>query len=173
MSDIIKIMQRRSVIDMTYEEKSSEDELKKIEELNPQSRAINIVVKVVSKSEIREVITRRDGSTHRVCDATVGDETGTIILTLWDDAIDNINEEETISIKNGYISLFRGSMHLNIGRYGSFDKIEEEVISEVNTENNVSEKTYEQQRPRYPNPRFSSMYSGQDSDQRRSYGRRR
>ncbi|MCK5402762.1 hypothetical protein KAI60_01490 [Candidatus Bathyarchaeota archaeon] len=156
---------------MTYEEKSSEDEFKKVEELNPQSRAINIIVKVVSKSEIREVVTRRDGSNHRVCDATVGDDTGTIILTLWDDAIENINEEETISIKNGYISLFRGSMHLNIGRYGSFDKIEEEVISEVNTENNVSEKTYEQ-RPRYPNPRFRSMYSDRDSD-RRSYGRRR
>ncbi len=172
MSDIIKTMQRRSVIDMTYEEKSSEDELKKVEELNPQSRAINIIVKVVSKSEIRDVTTRRDGSNHRVCDATVGDDTGTIILTLWDDAIENINEEETISIKNGYISLFRGSMHLNIGRYGSFEKIEEEVISEVNTENNVSEKTYEQ-RPRYPNPRFSSMYSDRDSDRRRSYGRRR
>ena len=171
MSDIVKIMQQRSVIDMTYEDKSSEDEFKKVEELTPQSRAINIVVKVVSKSEIREVVTRRDGSTHRVCDATVGDETGTIILTLWDDTIDNINEEETISIKNGYISLFRGSMHLNIGRYGSFEKMEEEVISEVNSENNVSEKTYEQPR-RYPNPRFRSMYSDRDSD-RRSSGRRR
>ncbi|MHA2313673.1 MAG: hypothetical protein ACXACF_00050 [Candidatus Hermodarchaeia archaeon] len=157
---------------MTYEERSSEDEFKKVEELTPQSRAINIVVKVVSKSEIREVVTRRDGSTHRVCDATVGDETGTIILTLWDDTIDNINEEETISIKNGYISLFRGSMHLNIGRYGSFEKMEEEVISDVNTENNLSEKTYDQPR-RYPNPRFRSMYSDRDSDRRRSYGRRR
>ena len=156
---------------MTYQDRSSEDEFKKVEELNPRSRAINVVVKVVSKSEIREVVTRRDGSTHRVCDATVGDETGTIILTLWDDTIDEINEEDTISIKNGYISLFRGSMHLNIGRYGSFEKMEEEVISDVNTENNVSEKTYEQQRPRYP--RFRSMYSDRDSDRRRSYGRRR
>jgi replication factor A1 len=172
MKDIGRNMQQRSVIDMTYEERSSEDEFKKVEELTPQSRAINIVVKVVSKSEIREVVTRRDGSTHRVCDATVGDETGTIILTLWDDTIDNINEEETISIKNGYISLFRGSMHLNIGRYGSFEKMEEEVISDVNTENNLSEKTYDQPR-RYPNPRFRSMYSDRDSDRRRSYGRRR
>ena len=170
MKDIVRIMQQRSVIDMTYEDRSSEDEFKKVEELNTNSRAINIVVKVVSKSEVREVVTRRDGSTHRVCDATVGDETGTIILTLWDDTIDNINEEDTISIKNGYISLFRGSMHLNIGRYGSFEKMEEEVISDVNTENNLSEKTYEQ-RPRYP--RFRSMYSDRDSDRRRSYGRRR
>ncbi len=169
MNNIVKIMQQRSVIDMTYEDKSSEDEFKKVEELTPQSRAISIVVKVISKSEIREVVTRRDGSNHRVCDATVGDETGTIILTLWDDAIENINDDETISIKNGYISLFRGSMHLNIGRYGTFEKIEEEVISEVNTENNVSEKTYEQ-RPRYPRSR--TMYSDRDSD-RRSYGRRR
>lgn len=171
MNNIVKTMHQRGIIDMTYEDKSSEDEFKKIEELTPQSRGINIVVKVLSKSEIREVVTRRDGSNHRVCDATVGDETGTIIVTLWDDTIDEIIEDETISIKNGYISLFRSSMHLNIGRYGSFEKIEEEVIAEVNTENNVSEKTYEQER-RYSNRRSNSTYSDRDSNQR-SYGRRR
>jgi len=155
---------------MTFEDRSREVEYKKVEELNTRSRAVYIIVKVVSKSDVREVVTRRDGSTHRVCDATVGDETGSIILTLWDETIDNINEEDTIRIKNGYISLFRGSMHLNIGRYGSFEKMEEEVISEVNTENNVSEKTYEQ---RYQTTRFRSMYSDRDSGRRRSFRRNR
>ena len=151
---------------MAFEDRPSEAEFKKVEELNPQSRALNVIVKVVSKGDVREVVTRRDGSTHRVCDATVGDETASIILTLWDDSIDKINEEETISIKNGYVSLFRGSMRLNIGRYGSFEKMEEEVISEVNTENNLSEKTYEQ---RYP--RFRSAYSDREPRRRRSFRR--
>jgi replication factor A1 len=155
---------------MTYEDRSSEDEFKKVEELNTRSRAINVVVKVVSKGEVREVVTRRDGSMHKVCDATVGDETGAIILSLWDDSIDQIEEGVTLRIKNGYVSLFRGSMRLNIGRYGSFDKIEEEVISEVNTGNNLSERTYEQQRY----PRFRSSYGDRrDSGRRGSYGRRR
>jgi replication factor A1 len=155
---------------MAFEDRPSEAEFRKVEELKPRSRAVNVIVKVVSKSEVREVVTRRDGSTHRVCDATVGDETGSIILTLWDDNIDEINEGETIRIKNGYVSLFRNSMHLNIGRYGSFEKMEEEVISEVNTENNLSEKTYEQS---YRYPRFRSNYSDQEPSRRRSFRRYR
>jgi replication factor A1 len=154
---------------MSFEDRSSEAEFKKVEELKPRSRAVNVIAKVVSKSEVREVVTRRDGSTHRVCDATVGDETASIILTLWDDNIDEINEGETIRIKNGYVSLFRNSMHLNIGRYGSFEKMEEEVISEVNTENNLSDKTYEQE---YRYPRYRSSY-GQEPSSRRSFRRYR
>lgn len=151
---------------MSFEDRPSEVEFKKIEELNPRSRALNVIVKLVSKSDIREVVTRRDGSNHRICDATVGDETASIILTLWDNSIDEINEGETVRIKNGYVSLFRGSMRLNIGRYGSFEKMEEEVISEVNTENNLSEKTYEQY------PRFRSVYSDREP-RRRSFRRYR
>jgi len=154
---------------MSFEDRSSEAEFKKVEELKPRSRAVNVIVKVVSKSEVREVVTRRDGSTHRVCDATVGDETASIILTLWDDNIDEINEGETIRIKNGYVSLFRNSMHLNIGRYGSFEKMEEEGISEVNTENNLSDKTYEQE---YRYPRYRSSYD-QEPSRRRSFRRYR
>jgi hypothetical protein len=35
---------------------------------------------------------------------------------------------------------------LNIGRYGSFEVVAEPIIKEVNTENNVSSKQYEQER---------------------------
>ena len=59
----------------------------KVERLDPQSRQINVTVKVVSKSPVRETVSRSDGSAHRVADALVGDETGAIYLTLWDDNI--------------------------------------------------------------------------------------
>jgi ssDNA-binding replication factor A large subunit len=64
----------------------------KVGELTPQSRAVNVTAKVVSKSEVRDIPMGRDGSAHRVCDALVGDETGSIYLTLWDDNIEKINE---------------------------------------------------------------------------------
>jgi replication factor A1 len=133
----------------------------KIDELNTESREVNTIAKVVSKTAVREVYSRKDYSTHRVCEALVGDETASILLTLWDDNIEKVNEEDTLKIENGHVNLFRGSMRLNIGRYGSFDKVEESPIAAVNTENNVSEKQYEQRRrhPRFP-------------DQRRSYRRR-
>jgi replication factor A1 len=118
----------------------------KVSELTPQSRAVNVTAKVVSKSEIRNIATGRDGAPHRVCDALVGDDTGCVYLTLWDDNIDKINEGDTIKVGNGYITLFRGNMRLNVGRYGSLEVAKEALAGEVNTENNLSSKVYEQER---------------------------
>ncbi len=118
----------------------------KVGELTPQSRAVNVTAKVVSKSEIRDIPMGRDGSPHKVCDALVGDETGSIYLTLWDDNIEKVNENDTIRVENGYVTLFKGNMRLNIGKYGKLEMAKEPFEGEVNTENNVSSKTYEQQR---------------------------
>ncbi|MEM1552922.1 MAG: hypothetical protein QXH03_09695, partial [Candidatus Bathyarchaeia archaeon] len=76
----------------------------------------------------------------------VGDETGCIYLTLWDDNITKVREGETISIGNGYVTLFKGSMRLNVGRYGTLEVAKEALTVEVNTQNNLSSKVYEQQR---------------------------
>jgi replication factor A1 len=118
----------------------------KVGELTPQSRAVNVTAKVVSKSEIRDIPMGRDGNAHKVCDALVGDETGSIYLTLWDDNIEKVNEDDTLRIENGYVTLFKGNMRLNIGKYGKMATAEEPLEGEVNTENNVSSKTYDQPR---------------------------
>lgn len=154
---------------MTSEEAPEIKGFVKIEELTPNSRGVNVTVKVVSKSQARDVTSGRDYSVHRVADALVGDETGCVYLTLWDDNVDRVNEGDTVSIKNGYVNLFRGSMRLNIGRYGTFELLEESPVSEVNTENNLSSKQYEQER-RY-SPRRESYRYGRE--ERGGYGRER
>jgi replication factor A1 len=121
----------------------------KVNELNPQSRAVNVLAKVVSKTEVRSIAAGRDGAAHKVSDALVGDETGSIYLTLWDDNIEKVNEGDTIQVKNGYINLFRGNMRLNIGRYGTLETSQQPLQGEVNTENNMSTQVYEQPRRSY------------------------
>lgn len=123
-----------------------------------------MTVKVVSKNPVREVVSRRDGSSHRVTEALVGDETGSILLTLWDDTIESVTEDDVVDVNNGYVRLFRGSMRLNIGRFGSLEASEEDIES-VNTENNMSDRQYEQER------RYSSY--GRRPYQDRGYGGRR
>ena len=118
----------------------------KVGELTPASKAVNVTAKVVSKSEIRDVPMGRDGSAHRVCDALIGDETGSVYLTLWDDNIEKVNDGDTVRVENGYVTLFKGNMRLNIGKYGKLEAAKEAFAGEVNTENNVSSKTYEQER---------------------------
>jgi ssDNA-binding replication factor A large subunit len=118
----------------------------KVGELTPQSRAVNITAKVVSKTEIREIPMGRDGSPHKVSDALIGDETGVVYLTLWDDNIEKVNDGDSIRIENGYVTLFKGNIRLNIGKYGKLEPAKEPLAVEVNSENNVSSKAYEQQR---------------------------
>jgi len=144
------------------------EEYEKIGNLNSYSRGINVKVKVVEKSDPRTVFSRRDDTEHRVTEALVGDETGCIQLTLWDDVIDEITVDDVLDIKNGYINTFRGSMRLNIGRYGTQEKLEED-IEEVNTENNLSEQVVRRSEGSYGGRGRS--YGG--GDRRPSYGRRR
>ena len=121
----------------------------KVGDLTPQSKAVNVTAKVVSKTEIREIPMGRDGSPHKVSDALVGDETGVVYVTLWDDNIEKVNENDTIRVENGYVTLFKGNIRLNIGKYGKLEPAKEPLTVEVNTENNVSSKAYEQERRPY------------------------
>jgi ssDNA-binding replication factor A large subunit len=117
----------------------------KIGELTPNSRAVNVIAKAVSKSEVRDIASGRDGAPHRVCDALIGDETGVVYLTLWDDNIEKVKIDETISIGNGYVNLFKGNMRLNVGRLGTLEPAKEPLAGEVKTDNNMSDKVYEQE----------------------------
>jgi replication factor A1 len=115
-------------------------------------KSLNITFKIVEKGEPREVTSRRDGESHRVLDAVAGDATGTILLSLWDDSIDQVEVDKTYRLEKGYTSLFQGHLRLNIGRYGELAEAET-PIEDVDKENDVSAAEHEQ-------PRF----------QRRGYG---
>ncbi len=122
----------------------SEEEVEfvKVDTLKPSLRNVNVTVKVVNIGEPRSVTSRRDISVHRVAEALVGDETGCVLLTLWDDQTSAFNNGDVIEVKNGYTSLFRGFLRLNIGRHGVAEKVDRE-IGEVNTENNLSKERHE------------------------------
>jgi replication factor A1 len=129
---------------MTYEQKPVKS---KVESLTPRSRRVDVTVKILSKNPIREVVSKSDGSSHRVTEAVGGDETGVILLTLWDADIEKVTEGTVFNVNNGYITLFKGSMRLNVGKYGSLEP-SQETISDVKEDNNLSEKQFEDERRR-------------------------
>ncbi|MCS4541987.1 MAG: hypothetical protein HY929_06685 [Euryarchaeota archaeon] len=137
------------------------EELTVVGDLSPTSRNVNIIVKVVKKGDVKEIISRKDGSHHRVGDATVGDETGIVLLTLWDDMIEKLEVDHIYKIRNSFTSIFKGSLRLNLGRYGTIEEMKEKEIDRVNTENNLSEKRYEV--PRFREPQFKPLYSEKPS----------
>jgi len=81
-------------------------------------RRVDVVAKVIQKSDPREVHSRYGDETYRVADVIIKDETGTIKLSLWNEQIDEVSIDDTVKIENGYIRSFRGEIQLNVGRYG-------------------------------------------------------
>ncbi|MFH0906528.1 MAG: single-stranded DNA-binding protein [archaeon] len=110
----------------------------KINELKINQKKINLVVKVLSKSESRKVVSRLDSVEHNVCEALIGDETGTVLITLWDETIDKLEIGKVYNFDNLFTSEFKRSLRLNIGRFGIFQIIDKDI--EVNTTNEMSPK---------------------------------
>jgi replication factor A1 len=124
-----------------------DEEFVKICDLTPKSRRVNVVFKVVSLEAGKNVRSKKDHRPHTVAEAVVGDDTGTILMTVWDEDLEVVDPKKTLSLENGYVSLFRGRMRLNIGKYGDLKAVEDPGF-EVNTENDMSETAYEDNRGR-------------------------
>ena len=93
----------------------------KVKDLESTSKGFDIKIKVVSKDSEREVNIKKTGLKNRVANFTVGDETGTITLTVWGSVIDEIPIDEVIQIQKAYVREFNGSLYLNIGQYSSWE----------------------------------------------------
>jgi len=93
--------------------------LTKIKELKDGMKRVEIEAKVVEIEPAREVMARYKDMVHRVANAKISDDTGTIKLTLWNNQIEQVKQNDTIKVANGYITSFRGEIQLNIGRYGT------------------------------------------------------
>ena len=130
---------------MGYEEREPIEAT--VAELKPRMKNVTISFKVISIGEQREIESRRDGGSHRVCDITVGDASGIVQVPLWDETIDAVEEGTTYNLTNGYTGLFRGNLRLNVGRYGKLEAAEE-GIEEVNMEVDMSAEEHEDDRPR-------------------------
>ena len=119
----------------------------KIKDLTPQSKRVDVMAKCLEVGEPKD-IPGKFGNSRKVAEATVADETGAIILSLWDNQIGTILKDDVVEIKNGYVSLVRGHMRLNVGKYGTIAKTEKPIDS-PSTAVNMSDKEYEQERRRF------------------------
>ncbi len=118
----------------------------KVKDLTPQSKSVNLTVKVVSVGKPQSVASK-SGGTRQVTEVVVGDDTGTVIMSLWDRQAEGVQDGQVLRIDNGYVSLVKGRVHLNVGRYGRILRGQGTVPS-VNTENNVSEVDHATEHPR-------------------------
>ncbi len=132
--------------------------LTKVRDLTPNSKQVNVLAKVVNIGEPKEVM-GKFGDPRKVCEAVVGDDTATIILSLWNEQIGSITKDEIVLIDNGYVSLVRGHMRLNVGRYGNLSK-STEAIPEVNQTLDMSQQEFESERRSFGGGGYRDRGSG-------------
>jgi replication factor A1 len=95
----------------------------KVGDLRVGMKGILLKAKVLEIPKSSRVFTRY-GAEKNVSNVLIGDKTGTIRISLWDEQIDKIIKGNMIEIENGTVASFRGEPQLRIGRNGSLKVID-------------------------------------------------
>jgi replication factor A1 len=99
----------------------------KIAEIKSDMGEVSLLGVVVDPGEIREFL-RKDGGKGQVRTVLLGDETGKIRLTLWDEqAAMALVKGETIEVMNGSCRERYGSLEIQTGSYSSVRKSDKKV----------------------------------------------
>ena len=115
----------------------------KIDELTPRTGRVNMPVKVLSLEEPRSM----DNGTM-ICEGLVGDETGTVIMSFWNDECEVVSNGMTIELKDARANLVRGHMRISLGKKGSM-KESETSLESIKESVNLSDLEYDM--PRFGN----------------------
>ncbi|MFC7325771.1 single-stranded DNA binding protein [Halorubrum rutilum] len=101
----------------------------RVEDLSLGAADVDLVGQVLDTDSIR-TFDRDDGSEGRVANLTVGDETGRVRVTLWDDKAD-LTEEfepgEVVEVGDGYVRERDGDLELHVGDRGTVERVDEDV----------------------------------------------
>jgi replication factor A1 len=90
---------------------------------------VNLRGLVLDTDEVR-TFDRDDGSEGRVSNLTLGDETGRIRVTLWDEMADRATELDAgtaVEVVDGYVREREGSLELHVGERGAVEEVKESV----------------------------------------------
>ncbi|GAA0726950.1 replication factor A1 [Halorubrum trapanicum] len=101
----------------------------RVEDLTLGASDVDLVGQVLDTDSIR-TFDRDDGSEGRVANLTVGDETGRVRITLWDDKADLAEEfdaGEVVEVGDGYVRERDGDLELHVGDRGTVERVDDDV----------------------------------------------
>jgi hypothetical protein len=95
----------------------------KIPEIKEGMKSIVCEGFICEKSEPRTVIGRSDGQEYRVCMFLLAETKkptpqNSIGLSLWGEDIDKFRIGDKVTVENGYVTVFKQTIQLNVGQYG-------------------------------------------------------
>ena len=100
-----------------------------VEKLSLGLSDVTLVGQVLDTDSVR-TFDRDDGSEGKVANLTLGDETGRVRVTLWDEQADLVTEfevGETVEVVDGYVRDRDGDLELHVGNRGAVEAVEADV----------------------------------------------
>ena len=100
-----------------------------VKDLSLGASDVDLVGRVLDADSIR-TFDRDDGSEGRVANLTLGDETGRVRVTLWDDKADLADEFASgavVEVGDGYVRERDGDLELHVGDRGTVERVDEDV----------------------------------------------
>ena len=95
----------------------------KVEDLRVGMKKINVTAQVTEVAEPSKVHTQfRDNAV--VSNAVIQDDTGKILLCLWDQQVNTVHVGDHVEVKNAHVAMFKGERQLRLGKNGSVTIIE-------------------------------------------------
>ena len=101
----------------------------RVDDLSLGLSDVTLVGQVLGTDEVR-TFSRDDGSEGRVSNVLVGDDSGRVRVTLWDDQAELANEFEhgdVVEIVDGYVRERDGDLELHVGDRGDVHTVDEPV----------------------------------------------
>ncbi|WP_135852365.1 single-stranded DNA binding protein [Halorussus salinus] len=107
----------------------------RVEDLSLGVSDVNLRGKVLDTDAVR-TFDRDDGSEGKVANLKLGDETGRIRVTLWDErteAAERLDPGVSVEVVDGYVRERDGSLELHVGNRGAVEEIDDDVSYEPET----------------------------------------
>ncbi|MFB6079542.1 MAG: single-stranded DNA binding protein [Haloferacaceae archaeon] len=101
----------------------------RVEDLSLGLSDVDLRGQVLATDAVR-TFDRDDGSEGRVANLTLGDPTGRVRVTLWDERADraeDLDPGESVEVVDGYVRERDGDLELHVGSRGAVEAIDEDV----------------------------------------------
>merc|ERR1719409_2616473 len=110
----------------------------KVASLNPDSKGVTCLVKIVSDVKESEGGAK---SSKKFYEATCGDDSGKVVLSLTEEQ-KGISQDQVIVVRNASVKMVKGHIRLVVDKWGKLDTNTNEKVEKVG-DKNVSETEYE------------------------------
>ena len=125
----VEVSVDRAEVDEDVEVDVQVQDVYRVEDLSLGLSDVNLRGRVLSTDSVR-TFDRDDGSEGRVSNLTLGDPTGRVRVTLWDERADRATElaaGESVEVVDGYTRERDGDLELHVGSRGAVETIDDEV----------------------------------------------